>query len=263
MINRFGLFLRTRGSATYSPSRKYKTLGRPSRVFSSGYHGYSESPRGFVYCAVGGLIAFTSVVVKGNIEEDMAPLELPGRPGNLTDEQKTKLKEMWSTAFKVFGIPLSSESDAGDAESVNELPRTNTDVSTTPTTTSEGKDKKGKTLTSMFKKKKDRESASSSGTSSTTSLPHDVSRLSVSDGDDKYSQTKEFKEALATSSPQEIHDAFWRMVKADHPDALFLRFLRARKWDVGKAMVMLVATMRWRSKQLDVLPFPWYGLMVG
>ena len=81
-----------------------------------------------------------------------------------------------------------------------------------------------------------------------------MSKLSISDGDDKYSQTKEFKEALATSTPQEIHDTFWKMVKADHPDALFLRFLRARKWDVNKALVMLVATMRWRNKELDVRP---------
>lgn len=31
---------------------------------------------------------------------------------------------------------------------------------------------------------------------------------------------------------EKIHAAFWGAVKAEHPDALMLRFLRARKWDV-------------------------------
>lgn len=37
-------------------------------------------------------------------------------------------------------------------------------------------------------------------------------------------------------------------LKQDHPDAMLLRFLRARKWDVGKAFVMLVAAVAWREK---------------
>jgi hypothetical protein len=185
----------------------------------------------------------------------MAPLELAGRPGNLTEEQKVKLKEMWTTAFKVFGVPVPSTTvSETDVESLNEAPRTNTE-------TSDPKKGGGK-LTSLFKKKKDKE-ATPSPRPSTTELPADVSKLSISDGDDKYSQTKDFKEAIATSTPQEIRDTFWQMVKADHPDALFLRFLRARKWDVNKAIVMLVATMHWRSKDLDVFPISRIGLMIG
>jgi hypothetical protein len=42
------------------------------------------------------------------------------------------------------------------------------------------------------------------------------------------------------------------MVKHDHPDALVLRFLRARKWDVEKALVMLVSTMHWRHNDMRV-----------
>jgi hypothetical protein len=197
-------------------------------------------------CAVGGIIAAASI----NVEiEDMAPLELPGRPGNLTDEQTVKLKEMWSIAFKVFGVPATGDDTTNDTTetdvtSVNEVARSDT---------VETKDKKGGKLTSLFKKKKDREASPAPSTTVSADFHADVSKLAIADGDDKYSQTKEFKEALASSTPQEIHDTFWRMVKADHPDALFLRFLRARKWDVGKAMVMLVATMHWRSKDLDVI----------
>ena len=188
---------------------------------------------------MGGVIVTAST--REDIENKMAPVELPGRPGNLTEEQKVKLKEMWSTALKVFGMPVIVEND--DESGLNVPGATNPEVT-------EGKEKKGK-LSSLFKKKKDKESTPSP-LSSTTDVSGDVSKLSIADGDDKYSQSKDFKEALATSSPQEIHDTFWQMVKADHPDSLFLRFLRARKWDVTKAIVMLVATMHWRNKEIDV-----------
>ena len=42
------------------------------------------------------------------------------------------------------------------------------------------------------------------------------------------------------------------MVKHDHPDALLLRFLRARKWDVHAALVMFVSTIHWRAKEMHV-----------
>ena len=212
----------------------------------------SRLPKAYLICAVGGLFVASS---KRDDTEDMAPLNLPGRAGNLTDEQKVKLKEMWSTAFKVFGVP--QDRTAPEPENAND---SNSEVSRRGTDISETQQKKGN-LMSLFKKKNDREA--SSPAPSATDITSDVSKLSIADGDDKYSQTKEFKEAIATSTPQDIHDTFWRMVKADHPDSLLLRFLRARKWDVNKAIVMLVATMRWRSKELDVCMIIRTLLIVG
>ena len=70
--------------------------------------------------------------------------------------------------------------------------------------------------------------------------------------DDKYGQTAQFKHALANMSPQTLRATFWSMVKHDHPDGLLLRFLRARKWDVEKALVMMVSTMHWRAEEVHV-----------
>lgn len=243
MLRRFNL-LTHRGTAvkiSFRPSplhnRSFLTSSSPKTKSQS----YSK--KAYVFGAAGGIVVTASVREE---EEDMAPLDLPGRPGNLTDEQKLKLKEMWTTAFKVFGVdtPTPQPETSNDTESAPDISRTATDLSET-------KEKKGK-LKGMFKKKKDKEASPSPAPTPTSDVPADVSKLAIGDGDDKYSQTKEFKDAILTSSPQEIHDTFWRMVKADHPDSLFLRFLRARKWDVNRAIVMLVATMRWRSKELDV-----------
>lgn len=42
------------------------------------------------------------------------------------------------------------------------------------------------------------------------------------------------------------------MVKHDHPDALLLRFLRARKWDVHAAEVMAISALHWRITDAKV-----------
>ncbi|KAI3318854.1 CRAL/TRIO domain-containing protein [Xylariaceae sp. AK1471] len=50
-------------------------------------------------------------------------------------------------------------------------------------------------------------------------------------------------------SPSNFHQGLWGFILAEHPDALVLRFLRARKWDVEKAMNMLVSAINWRLER--------------
>lgn len=47
-------------------------------------------------------------------------------------------------------------------------------------------------------------------------------------------------------SPAEYQTAFWAFVQSEHPDTTVLRFLRARKWNVEKAMEMLILALEWR-----------------
>ncbi|KAI9500317.1 CRAL-TRIO domain-containing protein [Coemansia spiralis] len=56
-----------------------------------------------------------------------------------------------------------------------------------------------------------------------------------------------------------VRAAFWQAAtQAGDPDAWVLRFLRARKWDTGRALDMLQKTLRWRAAQgIDELTF--YG----
>lgn len=160
----------------------------------------------------------------------MVASKLPGRPGNLTKEQEAKLQELWLEAFKVFGVGLLGEH--GDVEEQNnDLPQDGADSDK----------KKKKKHTSMFGRKRHGEGSNGS---------HVGGARSSADSEDKYGLTKEFQQTLATMTPEEIREAFWSMVKHDNPDGLLLRFLRARKWDVHKALVMMIATMRWRLKDM-------------
>lgn len=51
---------------------------------------------------------------------------------------------------------------------------------------------------------------------------------------------------LLQMSPGRFREELWCGALPDNPDAAVLRFLRARKWDVQKAMEMLVSTINWR-----------------
>jgi hypothetical protein len=153
----------------------------------------------------------------------MASQQPPGRPGNLTPDQEVKLKEMWAQTLEVFGVAPEG---------------THTNGTATPTGTSEPtgeKKQKSKGMKLFGRKSKDNDAGS--GTDS---------------GNDKHGQQQEFQQALAQQKPEELREAFWSMVKHDHPDALLLRFLRARKWDVHAALVMFVSTIHWRAKEMHV-----------
>lgn len=65
------------------------------------------------------------------------------------------------------------------------------------------------------------------------------------------SEIKSMESILSQMTPQEMCFAILKMVKQEHPDSLLLRFLRARKWDIGKAFSMMASTILWR-KELEV-----------
>ena len=154
----------------------------------------------------------------------MASQQPPGRPGNLTPDQEVKLKEMWAQTLEIFGVAPEGTHTNGTAT-----------PTTVPGTPEENKKPKSKGMKLFGRKSKDNDAGSG-----------------ADGGNDKHGQQQEFQQALASQKPEELREAFWNMVKHDHPDALLLRFLRARKWDVHAALVMFVSTIHWRAKEMHV-----------
>ena len=180
-------------------------------------------------------VALSSVPTDSPYYTDM-PIQ-QGHLGNLTAEQELKLRQLWAKTLKTFGV--EDPTHATDSATRHLADTTNDSDSITS-----GKEKKKKSRLSMFGKK---HNDSSNGTASSN---HDPSQHA--DEEDKYGQEKDYEQVIATQSPESLRLTFWGMVKADHPDALLLRFLRARKWDVDRALVMLISTMNWRSKEMHV-----------
>ena len=221
---------------------QYKTVAKPLQNQLS----FTSITIAATVVIAGSVIAYTTsssqplkgaepAIIPPSVEErETMPGEpLPGRPGNLTAEEEIKLKKFWKAVYKVFGIQ-ASESEADDLlDEADEQP-------TNGTAAPAAKDKKKKrNIFSRKKKDKDKEKAKEKSGADAAE-------------DDKYGQTKEFFEALASNSPEDLHRTFWQNVKGENPDGLLLRFLRARKWDIEKAMVMMVSTMQWRQKEMNV-----------
>ncbi|KAK3305716.1 CRAL-TRIO domain-containing protein [Chaetomium strumarium] len=162
----------------------------------------------------------------------------PGRPGNLTPEQEEKLRRLWQLIFQVCGVGQEQNGAGADSSSAAEKAQD-----------AEAKKSK-KSRMSLFSRKGRKESDAESTSGAPANAP--VVLNLGKDGDDKYGQTKQFYDTLASQSPESIRDTIWSMVKHDHPDALVLRFLRARKWDVERALIMLVSTMHWRAQEMKV-----------
>jgi hypothetical protein len=166
----------------------------------------------------------------------------PGTVGTLTPEQELKLQEFWVLTLRVFGVPL----DNLEAEHANG--KGNADASSAQDKKKSSGKRRGWGLFGKGNEEEDDNKSVSSAGGITSSL----TSINITDGDDKHGQSKEFQQALVELQPEEIRTAFWNMVKHDNPDALLLRFLRARKWDVKKALIMLISTMRWRLQEVHV-----------
>ena len=57
---------------------------------------------------------------------------------------------------------------------------------------------------------------------------------------------------LAHHNSESIRSMILECIKCDHPDALVLRFLRARKWEIDRALIMMFSAMDWRYNKAKV-----------
>ncbi|KAL2187797.1 CRAL/TRIO domain-containing protein [Thermothelomyces heterothallicus CBS 203.75] len=56
-------------------------------------------------------------------------------------------------------------------------------------------------------------------------------------------------EPAGLESAAVFRERLWSFILADEPDVLVLRFLRARKWDVDRAVAMLASAVGWRHER--------------
>ncbi len=168
-------------------------------------------------------------------DEDMAAL--PGRPGNLTLEEEEKLRKFWDMFLQICGV---FDEDGAEGE-------TPTPLAEQQKTLTASSDKPKKKRLNPFKKRKDK---GKENKAADKDAANPVAK--ENDPEDKWGESKAYYETLAKHTPEEIRATIWSMVKHDNPDALLLRFLRARKWDLQRALVMMVSTMNWRASEMRV-----------
>ncbi|KAL8376706.1 hypothetical protein RB595_007701 [Gaeumannomyces hyphopodioides] len=173
--------------------------------------------------------------------DTMSTQSLPGRPGNLTPEQDEQLRKLWARVFEVCGIiDPAGAAAAPTADSVAPEPLAAADRKLSEP---DG-DKTKKKRLGLFSRKSKKDTEKTNKTA--------AGNVKEGDPEDKYGQNKIFLETLATQSPESLRATIWSMVKHDNPDALMLRFLRARKWDVERALVMFISSISWRATDAHI-----------
>ncbi|KAF3059674.1 CRAL-TRIO domain-containing protein C3H8.02 [Daldinia childiae] len=144
---------------------------------------------------------------------------LPGRPGNLTPEEEEKLRKFWEMFLHVCGV--LGEEASGEVDNASE---------SQGKASTAGSEKPRKSRMSIFKKKKDK----SKDGAATAKVPA-MDNIKENDPEDKWDKS---------------HDLGYGQARPSR--CSLLRFLRARKWDLQRALVMLMSTMNWRCSEAHV-----------
>ncbi|KAL4941497.1 hypothetical protein BDV06DRAFT_179248 [Aspergillus oleicola] len=148
----------------------------------------------------------------------------PGWLGNLSPQQEESLQQMWNIILVLLdaaslGAPEQPiDGQTGEAgKSPTTLARTDTLVSAS------GKSAFSAHLAQILKE----------------------TGLSTN-------EVRSIKDILHDTTAEELRAGLLSTAKNDNPDGLLLRFLRARKFDVGKSFNMMLRSMLWRIKQVHV-----------
>ncbi|KAG0352619.1 CRAL-TRIO domain-containing protein [Gamsiella multidivaricata] len=154
----------------------------------------------------------------------MAKGDIPTPPGTgytgcLTPEQKKTLKEVWSIIFTI--------ADSGEAvvstDMMREVEKEAKSGAGAQSATVQAAAKAG-----WFSSNK---SAKAESDAKTAGYSAGMAKVSLAD---------------LGLSVDKLRPILWDNVMGDHPDALLLRFVRARKWNVMNALNMLFKAFKWR-----------------
>ncbi|KAJ6118059.1 hypothetical protein N7471_013936 [Penicillium samsonianum] len=155
----------------------------------------------------------------------------PGFLGNINKDQEAKLQKLWSVLLKAGEISLSNEPINGCA-----------DEHFRPTQPQRRLSLLGRTQSNVSEK-----------AIPTPNTPYHQNIMKyLGEIGAGVAEANAIKKALSEITPTELRTGVLDTLKHDHPDAVLLRFLRARKWDVPKSFAMMMEAILWRVKEMHV-----------
>ncbi|KAJ5157934.1 uncharacterized protein N7500_007585 [Penicillium coprophilum] len=158
----------------------------------------------------------------------------PGFLGNITNDQEAKLQKLWCFLLKAgetsSGSKSSDEISDGCAENLSPI--------------------QPQRRLSLLRR---RQSNVPEKAISTPNIPYhqNILKFLVEIGVDA-TESNAIKKTLSEITPTELRTGVLDTLKHDHPDAVLLRFLRARKWDVPRSFLMMMEAIFWRVKEMNV-----------
>lgn len=157
----------------------------------------------------------------------------PGFLGNLNENQEAKLQKLWSILLKAAELPALGETNGSAEEHASPTSPTQPQrrQSLLSRTQSNVSDKTNTSVTSPYQQK----------------MLAYLRELGIGP-----QETKMVQKSLSEITPGELREGILELLKHDHPDAMLLRFLRARKWDIPKAFAMMMEAIVWRVKEMHV-----------
>ncbi|OQE41448.1 hypothetical protein PENCOP_c005G05727 [Penicillium coprophilum] len=158
----------------------------------------------------------------------------PGFLGNITNDQEAKLQKLWCCLLK-----------AGQAFSGSQSPDDIPDCCVEDFSPNQPQ----RRLSLLGR----RRSNVSEKTISTPNIPYHQNILRfLGEMGVGVAESNAIKKALSEITSTELHAGVLDTLKHDHPDAVLLRFLRARKWDVPRSFLMMMEAIVWRVKEMNV-----------
>jgi hypothetical protein len=145
-----------------------------------------------------------------------------GQVGYLDHHMEQKLQEIWSRLLKMSGT-----ANLGSAKPTINGTTAHQDGTTTPLS--------NKPTAEQIE----------DGTVSEQEKPREDGAAAAAREDGHTTATAE--EPAMDEASRKFRHYFWNSIKAEHPDSIVLRFLRARNWDIEKSLAMLVASIEWRA----------------
>ncbi|KAK2591186.1 phosphatidylinositol transfer protein csr1 [Conoideocrella luteorostrata] len=197
----------------------------------------------------------------------------PGHLGNLSPEQEALLRELWQTVFMLYNMFENAGTIVSDAAAMkSESPKQSTgwfgrksapappapkhspdvmealNMITKDEYEQEHLSKQFQQLLAM----QSPESVKKFKEGLATQPPEAIQQLRDVLAAQTPESIREFQKILHGQSAQSIRAMVIGAVKHEHPDTLILRFLRARKWDINKSLMMMFKALNWRYSSAHV-----------